>query len=244
MVDFNTPGDLSAYFSTAQSSGVNQSAGGGLGGSGSVDLSPLAGTSEVVYTFNQSFSGDLSNWNASLYFHGNARNFWQFGFTSDPTPGTDTGYLYNDDYLSVIFLQSGNAANPANEVEGAFGIGSYSAGSEGTVFSDPNIYPDGGISTDPGWYKYSMDVSYLGVNVYEVTGTMERSDADGNILSVMGTTTYQFTNPGLAGDDSVYLYFYMFDGSAIDRFTTSIPEPSAALLGGLGALALLRRRRI
>jgi hypothetical protein len=61
------------------------------------------------------------------------------------------------------------------------------------------------------------------------------SDFDGSLgdLSV-GDTVY--VTIGNNGNDS-------FDASIIDFQLVSVPEPSAALLGGLGVLVLLRRRR-
>jgi MYXO-CTERM domain-containing protein len=50
----------------------------------------------------------------------------------------------------------------------------------------------------------------------------------------VGDTVY--VTIGNNGNDS-------FDASVIDFQLVSVPEPSAALLGGLGMLALLRRRR-
>lgn len=62
------------------------------------------------------------------------------------------------------------------------------------------------------------------------------------------TQTKQFTQQ--TGVDAIQLSnIYVFDGALADRVAImemrfdSVPEPSAALLGGFGALLLLRRRR-
>jgi len=67
------------------------------------------------------------------------------------------------------------------------------------------------------------------------------------------TRTYDNTSaPLISGVDAIRFNFFDPNGEAIERTvyreidvigTATIPEPSDALLGGLGLLALLRRRR-
>lgn len=65
--------------------------------------------------------------------------------------------------------------------------------------------------------------------------SLTASDFNGSLGDlVVGDTVY--VTIGNNGNDS-------FDASVIDFQLESIPEPSAALFGGLGMLALLRRRR-
>jgi hypothetical protein len=63
-------------------------------------------------------------------------------------------------------------------------------------------------------------------------------------MYVNGSLTNTFTGLNLGTDDQ-YISFHARNSIAyIDNLSiTAIPEPSAALLGGLGLLALLRRRR-
>jgi MYXO-CTERM domain-containing protein len=60
---------------------------------------------------------------------------------------------------------------------------------------------------------------------------------DGNTVA---TDTFTWD----ASDDMKIVIAGAVDGTLVDNIQVStIPEPSAALLGGLGLLALLRRRR-
>lgn len=76
----------------------------------------------------------------------------------------------------------------------------------------------------------------------DTTGTI-------SILGSNGPGTYDFTGSGFSSVTSGTSITFGFLGSAgggeeLTSFTISpVPEPSAALLGGLGALMLLRRKR-
>ncbi len=78
------------------------------------------------------------------------------------------------------------------------------------------------------------------INLDDPTGnTLRGSNADAGDFAGLTDQTVTFTMPMIRNnnvDDAAYIQF--------DNVTLNfIPEPSAALLGGLGLLALLRRRR-
>ncbi|HSP41320.1 MAG TPA: hypothetical protein VLO11_00475 [Luteolibacter sp.] len=86
--------------------------------------------------------------------------------------------------------------------------------------------------------------SELGTNTYDFTvnrrGSSESFSTPAN--------TYFFTGGSMTSFEDVRFFMTAPSGSGNDGFldsvsVTVIPEPSAALLGGLGMLALLRRRR-
>lgn len=245
LLDFNTPGQLSGNFSSAQVGPITQSTTGGANGSGSLNLSGMNGTAatQQILTFNQSFAGDLASWSASIYYRGDARNFWQFGFITEAAPALNEGWAsQGGSFLPVILFASGSVD------DGAIGFTSYSPSNpvnggitDGQLFNIP-----GDLPTSNEWYQYSFAVEYLGLSQYSVEGTLRSANADGSLGAVLGTVTSTFTNPELAADDSVYLYLNFYQGQAIDNFATSIPEPSGVLLGGIGlagGLLCPRRRK-
>lgn len=241
-VDFNTPGELAANFSSAQAGPIVQAGDGGLGDSGSLDLSGLTnGAAQQILTLNPSFSGNLSSWNASIYYRGNAHNFWQFGFTTGAAPDIVEGWAFADgEYLPVIFFQSGGADG------GAIGFTNYHSGLGNAEFGQIALVP-GGLATSAEWYHYSIAVEYLGASEYSVEGTLNLANADGSLGAELATVTSNFINPDLAADGAAYLLLNMYDGVTLDGFsTTAVPEPASAALAGLGLLAGLvfhRRRR-
>ena len=243
VLDFDTSGQFAENFSSGPSGPITQSASGGTDGSGSLDLSGLngsAGTQQII-TFNQSFAGDLASWSASIYYRGDAQNFWQFGFTSDEAPNLTEGWAsQGGSFVPVILFASGSVDN------GAIGFTSYSPSNpvnggvtDGQLFNIP-----GDLPTSDEWYQYSFSVGYLGLSQYSVEGTLRSANADGSLGAVLGTVSSTFTNPELAADDSVYIYLNLYQGAAVDNFATTIPEVSGAMLGSIGlASGLLCSRR-
>ena len=244
VLDFDTPGQFAANFSSGQSGPITQSASGGANGSGSLNLSGMNGSAatQQIITFNQAFSGDLESWSASIYYRGDALNFWQFGFTTEEAPALTEGWAsQGNSFLPVILFASGSVD------DGAIGFTSYSPSNpvnggitDGQLFNIPGDLP----STNE-WYQYSFAVEYLGLSQYSVEGTLRAANADGSLGAVLGTVSSTFTNPELAADDSVYLYINMYQGQAIDNFTTTVPEVSGAMLGSIGLVSglLCSRRR-
>lgn len=244
-LDFDTPGQFSTYFSSAQTGPFTQSASGGLNNSGALDLSGLTGgaTAQQIVTFNHGFSSHLSSWSASIYYYGNAQQFWQFGVVTAAAPELVEAFAFaNGNYLPAIWLESGNRDG------GAFAVGSYDGFSE--VAYD-TVIVSGGLPTSAEWYNYTINVTYTGGSNYAITGTLMQSDASGGLGSLLATSSLSIENSGLAAADTVYLYLNLYDGVALDNFVTTtyaapIPEPStyAALVGVLALGAAAWRRRI
>ena len=96
---------------------------------------------------------------------------------------------------------------------------------------------------------------FTAVTELDVTGpaiVATNGALDGNDPANQATRTFTFTNLNLAAGESLYLRWADTNdvgsdaGLAIDNLTISVdpvPEPSTALLGALGLLGILRRRR-
>jgi MYXO-CTERM domain-containing protein len=97
--------------------------------------------------------------------------------------------------------------------------------------------------------NYEIAYSLVGSSSFATLLTVTNNQSGGSLL----TRTYDDTSaPLISGVDAVRFNFLDPNGVALERTvyreidvigTATIPEPSAALLGGLGLLALLRRRR-
>lgn len=243
-INFNNLGDFTANFSTGQSNPIGEAASGGINNTRAVDLTPLGGNTTQFWTLNQSFSGDLASWEASMFFQGNAQSgMWQFGFMQEEAPGEAFGYASTDGgstYVPTMFTQTGNADN------GSIAVGNL-ASPTGSVQWGTVVETVPDLPSSNQWWKYDFSVTYLGSGQYSVQSSITAANADGSLGSVYGTTNDTFTNSALAGDSDVYLYFSVYDGVRLDNFsTTAVPEPAAmGALSGLLALlfvAAFRRR--
>jgi hypothetical protein len=94
-------------------------------------------------------------------------------------------------------------------------------------------------------YGFQANSTYTDIGGMTITGGGDQA---------WGNNTDINLNPGVAGNYTLEVFFKAFTNEG-DRFSnnggnnfkatfTVVPEPSAALLGGLGVLALMRRRRI
>jgi hypothetical protein len=113
------------------------------------------------------------------------------------------------------------------------------SGEAGTVSIANSSFAKLTVATTSGANGVDLDIyvndTLIGALSKDGFQSLTASNFDGSLgdLSV-GDTVY--VTIGNNGNDS-------FDASVIDFQLVSVPEPSAALLGGLGMLALLRRRR-
>lgn len=93
-----------------------------------------------------------------------------------------------------------------------------------------------------GWNITNLN-SYS-FNATRITATTGVYDAFINGVEVASNIAYAFGTGGVNGEVNFEIINVNNGAGLYDDFSiTTIPEPSAALLGGLGMLALLRRRR-
>jgi len=240
-VDFNAPGDFATYFSSAQSGGIIASGSGGLSDSGSLDITGLPSAPQMI-TFNQGFSPTMSSWSASIYFYGDAQNFWQFGVTTKAAPDLDDfGYPGSEgESLPVIWIQTGNDSG------GALGIGNYSPGPFHPEEWNSTLVPSG-LPTSNAWYRYTISGTYLGDDQYDIHALLYEANADGTLGAQLAEFSFEVYNSGLAASETLYFFISPGQGVTLDNFHTdleAIPEPATlpVLLAGAAVLAWHRRR--
>jgi hypothetical protein len=150
--------------------------------------------------------------------------------------------------------------------------GAGNANGPGTVFGSWAYVPGNGPNTSFGVYQTLTTILVAGMSYtlsfqanpwvsgssndirvgnYNIGSYDDNTSYSSLSLSVIDTPTtdtawtlrsYTFT--ALGGEDTVYFGTALNSGYDIDNVSlVAVPEPSAALLGGLGLLALLRRRR-
>ena len=149
-----------------------------------------------------------------------------------------TGGVDNN-YIEVLVNRSGDNGYKAGIYTGGSGhIAWY--GDYPLTFTDPNV----NVAADT-WYKFKTTVTKSGADIFMQSQILNLSNT---VLATSATKTFAsaaYTDPngfkiGLGNNGG-----YWDHATQIDNFVvTAVPEPSsAALLGGLGALSLIRRRR-
>lgn len=159
--------------------------------------------------------------------------------------------------LTTISAYSGATAQTLGMSVDGMGVGNdkWGSGPQGWVFSFNQIVSfDGiGFSTSGGNGEGLKIESTAWANaIVDDTGQDWSFSSDGTsgIFSILAGNgpTFDFTSAGVAsvaaGTPIIIEHNAGNGGGQMTEFTiTAIPEPSTALLGGLGMLALLRRRR-
>ena len=231
-------------------------------GEGAVGLDSSSVNDGEVNSFNNStgttvLTATPSGVNGSTaYAHTSGTNFqgiWMFG------GGADTQTVPADNWGVQFMVRS--TATIGSAWRGVFGMAEGVAGGlvieaanvGGTVYFDVNeqgianyITPRNATTTvvQNTWYNLAL-VKSGGTTSFYVNGTLAGSNAGAvntSGLFALGfeqnVGTHQFT-----GDFDEASFFTFAPGAFNAGTDLLVPEPSAALLGGLGMLALLRRRR-
>ena len=125
-----------------------------------------------------------------------------------------------------------------------------------TIVSTSGPLPIGATTGDPiGIFNYQYgNVDYNGMNSGSYASVSDSGNIDTSVISQYaspGLQTFGMTfaapvNQQATGLSGLHLYFDGSEGN-VDATVTynylAVPEPASALLGGIGCLALLRRRR-
>ena len=169
------------------------------------------------------------------------------GFTKTGAGTLTLSHLGNDLGSGAVAVSAGTLY-----LSGNLGAGSVNVGSSGTIGGDGAI--TGNLAFASGADMLfnpsttltvnSGTVSFGGFGVADLVG-LTNAVADGTYTLINGTATFNFANVSNLGLANAYdlgggKKAYFQSGS---MNLVVIPEPRAALLGSLGLLALLRRRR-
>ena len=246
--------NLVSFDSAAPGTFITSSAITGLVGVNGSTLDPLAVIRNLSYNPNTGqFTGIDSN--ANIYRIDATGGSTLLNSTFNPG-GFDAGLSY--DSFTDGFIYADDSANRFNITNAgiatligsaAYGTGDANFGATPSIFGvaiDPDFgsafFLDGSLGT----LAQSFDPSALELSTVGTLGTAVTSygdlafDSDGNLfasLSVDGLTSSFYSVDQTTGAATLIGSF----GQGVG--TVTIPEPSAALLGGIGALVLLRRRR-
>lgn len=166
-----------------------------------------------------------------VFFSGTAQ--WQLNPLNTP-PAVDGDGTYNKRLLKGYVDMVGG--NPVSVTLSQIPYSNY----------DVYIYMSSDTANREGWVSDDGGATYFfrTVGSAAITGsnaTLQQA-TDTTDLATNGLATYaRFSN--LTGNSQVFSVFAAGNAGIAGFQVVQIPEPSAALLGGLGFLALLRRRR-
>ncbi len=237
-INFDTPGQLTDYFANASPTAVGQSATGGLGGSGSINLTTLNFESQYI-SLKTAFAGNLANWSVSVFAYSGSTAtapVTMMGISSGPVRDFEGSPSINGTSIAPFLAFSSGEAD-GGSISTMSHLGGPGLADSHTVEMNANL-------AAATWYRHDLSVSYLGSNNYSLTASIYQVDANGANPVLRGTTgAQQYSNPVFAADPDVYLFLGFYNGAALDNFsTTAIPEPSSIALA-LGGCALVFRRR-
>lgn len=153
-----------------------------------------------------------------------------FSVTTDGTTSLPSFLVAVGGYSGGVFTQFGNTANDTGKVSGSFTASSPASLNNQVV----NLFVGNGttVENSTSWVILTPTVPLLFPPDVSGTGGPTYSATVGTAQTLVATSNATWaptqTLGGVAGNGTI----------------TFVPEPSAALLGALGALGLLRRRRI
>ena len=158
---------------------------------------------------------------------------YSLDFQMGGTGGTD------NNYIEVLVNRSGDNGYKAGIYTGGGGHIAW-AGDYPFTFTSPNV----NVAADT-WYKFKTTVTKSGADIFMQSQILNLSNT---VLATSATKTFTsatYTDPNGFQISLSNGGGYWNHASQIDNFSvTAVPEPSsAALLGGLGVLFLIRRRR-
>lgn len=209
----------------------------------SLASSLTSSTMPVDWAFSESGTNANATYTAGTG-SGNAGDTYSFGSTS----ATDRalGSLRSGSLVSTLGAQFTNNTGSGTIDLSVIYVGEqWRRGGSGNTDSLQFSYSTNATSLTTGTWT---SVSALNFSSRDTTNTI--SALDGNATANRASVSSSINGIALANGASFWIRWTDFDvtgaddGLAIDDFSiTAVPEPTAAFLGSLGLLGLLRRRR-
>ncbi len=245
LVDFNTAGDLAANF--VQNSGTSLMTDGqnqGIGDPASLAVRPSDSDRTAVYTPQKFTLGIGDKVTISMFIRMQATTVSTGQRALQLGLGTATSSLFTssaDSFISARLDGVAGLPSPTYELELQHRDGSsLTTTPQTTTFT----------LAAGTYYQLTVDIERTAASTYSVAGSLTNFGSNGLIAgaTVASFAPVSITNNALGSmtvPDLNAGFRAQFTAGAlrVDNFSVVVPEPSAMALTGLGALALLARRR-
>jgi hypothetical protein len=222
-------------------------------GSGSLTVGGTAVTTGHTYvgTTASDYAVSTTNWTATIEVQGSGNRYFGLGTgvstgQGDPGWGTPQGLAGQAAAYTMLYSESfvdgGNGQIRSVQTQRKLSSAGYWTGE--TNYSDIDfdtiVGTTGGIS-DSAFYRYTMAYDYA---AQTLTFDVVQISAFGGAVTSSGAGNFGVMSLGGMGyTASTGKIFFGGEGTFDNLNVNVIPEPSGALLGGLGLIALMRRRR-
>lgn len=228
VVDFNDDSDLSYFYAENVDGSCSWDPSSGLSGSGAI----LTQDSQSVWTYTVGQTLEVgSTYSVSAYGYDSANSgFIGLGVSSSSTNAPATNAASDNGIAFVTHSGGYYKVNDGTSTSGSWG---------------------GDILAEDNWYKFALDLTYTGSNSFDVFYGVYASTSDGNIGSLLGSTTYTVSNATLGSASDLYFYFGTYGDriSTLDNFSTSasaVPEPAQTagiMVGMVGIIGVFASKR-
>lgn len=243
LYDFNSPGDLTAYFNGQGSgqSSVTQATTGGIGNSGSIQV-PANSSVNAVYTSKEGYSlgpvGSIYTFATFLKSEGN-NGYSGVGFTIKSPADASSNTAYRPDDAFGISVHGGGFIFHNGSTNYSESWGSTSPGDGITAITPTNcsdlINNNTACGSPDKWFKIVFVVERVSETDFDLRVEVWPSDADGTLRFQSATAVFErngVTNANILAAPQLFSYF-SFSGTRVTRFD----DYSIVLAGGATVIA-------
>lgn len=194
------------------------------------------------------YATSTNNWTATIEVSGSADWSRYFGLGTGTTAGTGDPYYETPQGVTgqpatyMMAFSQANGAGRSLQTQRTLSPATYwgSEVNKTDAEFDTIVGTTGGIINN-AFYRYSMAYDYA---AQTLTFDVDQISAfGGTVTNTTANNVRVVSLTGMGYDGTNGKIFFGGSGTFDNLNVTVIPEPSAALIGGLGMLCLLRRRR-